>query len=967
MSTFNFGEQNEYEGIKPASPGYTTIEGPVYLPTAKPRYVPPIRIPSPYRDLPFLNEAGLTRLTNGTLISPNYKHRVSGWGIDAEGNAEFNNGIFRGTFEIGGTLITINDITILQDTIDDLSALGGGTVALVPDTYDGSGQTFTIPSNVILNGNGSTIDFGNTAGQILIEGTNAYSTGTISINNDDTTLVGSGTTWTAGMAGQSILLGEQWYVIDSVTNTTHLELASSYIGVDLSGDTYVIATTVDNLQVLNLTLENSSIALFKCRYVNTITIDGVIAYNGLIGFDIDDTAYYGFFNSLADTCGTGITLNNVVFGTFWNWNTFSSTSGGGLIADRVLDTGFEIFAFANDTGDSISISNSKNCGFEDFSIQEASGNAITVNACTAVTFSDGQLNANGADGINITGSTQCQFTEVGMDGNAGQGIEFVSGNSDCTVGSLAITNSGSDGIKLTASTDRISIIGVSLTNNGGYGVNIAASTCDNNQVIAPAFDSNTSGNINDQGTNTIILPTDPFITASQDLTAGVPVGISNLSGGIAKAKLTSVANAHGITTPLFDGHRIQNFAPIGGDKFVYLNYTAATSDTLFAQVGSIDRAAMSVTFGTAQTVATAFTPSGGSLLNACVCKLDTDKFIVFYMLDSSGTVVKYRVGTVSGTTITFGIEATASTAATITPHNFTADFLSTDKGVFCYKNSTVTSAKIIVFTVSGTVATFGTEVTPGTNSRTDAISLVKKIGTDKFALVTHIASANLYAQVYTCSGTTITSGTEAQISTTSGTPTDGGFEVVSPATDVFVTGFGSTDNLVACTVSGTTISAGTTITTTQTQGGIYARSASEIYCASRTSGVMRSVALSGNTLTLTGTIGQIYTTISPFFILPIDNGYMYEPTTTDGVTNITSWIEGMSNNWVGLVRSTVARGSSSAVNVTGSVNASQSGLTPGAWYKVVNGVLSFVSSSVSVNTLDDIDVGIAMSATQIII
>ena len=76
---------------------------------------------------------------------------------------------------------------------------------------------------------------------------------------------------------------------------------------------------------------------------------------------------------------------------------------------------------------------------------------------------------------------------------------------------------------------------------------------------------------------------------------------------------------------------------------------------------------------------------------ATICKLDTDKFIVIYLKDASGTNVLYRVGTVSGTTITFGTEATflttGSTAATA--YGFRADFISTNNGIAIADDGTV--------------------------------------------------------------------------------------------------------------------------------------------------------------------------------------------------------------------------------------------------------------------------------------
>lgn len=72
-----------------------------------------------------------------------------------------------------------------------------------------------------------------------------YTTGTVDIiTNADETVVGSGTTWTSPMAGRWLKVtesntataagDERWYEIDSVTDTTNLELVKKYEGTSLT-------------------------------------------------------------------------------------------------------------------------------------------------------------------------------------------------------------------------------------------------------------------------------------------------------------------------------------------------------------------------------------------------------------------------------------------------------------------------------------------------------------------------------------------------------------------------------------------------------------------------------------------------------------------------------------------------------------------------------------------------------------
>lgn len=74
-----------------------------------------------------------------------------------------------------------------------------------------------------------------------------YTTGSIvSIANGATTVTGTGTSWTSGMAGQYINIPQTdaanggdgyWYEIASITSTTVLELVKKYEGVSISGAT----------------------------------------------------------------------------------------------------------------------------------------------------------------------------------------------------------------------------------------------------------------------------------------------------------------------------------------------------------------------------------------------------------------------------------------------------------------------------------------------------------------------------------------------------------------------------------------------------------------------------------------------------------------------------------------------------------------------------------------------------------
>lgn len=415
-------------------------------------------------------------MAGGSHQSQNFVTGVSGWQIDGQGNAEFNNGTFRGTFQIGGTLITVTAIANLQTAINTVSAAGGGTVALAPGTYSAT-TSFTIPSGVTVDGNGSTIDFGGGAYQFLIQGTNAYSTGGVTVNFGSTSVTGVGTAWTAGMVGQSILIGDYWYSITARASNTAITIAPAYRGLSLGmSANYVIATTIDGASVKNITLQNASGTLLRFRYCNGFTMDGLIITSGGQGIDGDDSGNVNWLNSDVDTCTVGITYDNVPFCTLKNNIVLDISGGTGIALTGVTNTAFDSISIQAVTGVGIKFTNCSNFGFSVFSIIE----------CTS------------------------------------HGAELVSGNSDVDIISGFFNTCGGDGIKLTATSSRIAISETSFLNNTGYGINIANANCSNNNITAVAFTNNTAGNINNSGTSTVISADDTAYAASWNGNLGTP-------------------------------------------------------------------------------------------------------------------------------------------------------------------------------------------------------------------------------------------------------------------------------------------------------------------------------------------------------------------------------------------------------------------------------------------------------------
>lgn len=431
------------------------------------------------------------------------------------------------------------------------------------------------------------------------------------------------------------------------------------------------------------------------------------------------------------------------------------------------------------------------------------------------------------------------------------------------------------------------------------------------------------------------------LTANVDLTAGNPVGIANITGGITKArKNVSTTTLDHTSTNSYD-----QSTPIGGNKLITL--TSISGPQAQLSVTTVNTTTQSVTNGTSVTAT-------GNLYGAVapvVIGIDTDKFVIFYVLDATRKVINYKVGTVSGTTITLGSELQYYTSggggANIV--SLSACKGATDAGIITVDHGTTYA---IAFTNSGTTLTIGSAVALAANlgSATGIIA----IGSNKYAL-----ADNGYVAAVTVSGTTPTIGTEVQF----GVTVTAFLDFKSNTTDSFVILYTRATNqkLRAGTVSGTTITLGTEIDLTVATS-LIVDSSTQLYVFRSSNLSLRSIGISGSTLTDNGTIMQSFGTSSLDY-LTSDGGYWLGVGTSS--TTLTIVLKGMSNNFIGFAQSTVSAGQSVTV-ITKGLDANQSGLIAGNTYQVTNGALTFVSSALSLSTLADIDVVKAISATSVI-
>ena len=434
-----------------------------------------VELPPP--PLPALNIVPLAQsmstLKEGDFQSKNFRSGRAGFRLRSDGTGEFQDGIFGGTFNIGGTSITIDNTQDIQTNLDLIESEGGGTLFLQPGTYTLTAD-ISVPSRVTLQGvsrDGVILDC-NSSYKVKMSGSNPYTTGTIALNNGDTTVVGTGTTFTSGMVGQFIFLADYWYEITVFTDTTHITIGDAYFGENLSGYGYAIADPCFNAVARRLTIINATGIGLEVAYSSEPWLDDLYIYSNGTGIDMD-----------------------YVYAPLFFVSSFSNGVNGNLNYTSAFEIRFSAFA------------------------QSTSGAGLVLTNCTSSTIFDSDFSGNTADGINSTSSSNIAIVSFSANANGGQGIEYVSGCNNNQISHGEIADNTSDGAKLTATSDNNTILACSIHDNGGYGINIAASTCDNNQIIAPAFSNNTSGTISDSGTNTFVSPQEVGATTEVFLTS----------------------------------------------------------------------------------------------------------------------------------------------------------------------------------------------------------------------------------------------------------------------------------------------------------------------------------------------------------------------------------------------------------------------------------------------------------------
>mgnify|MGYP005724942893 CR=1 FL=1 len=361
------------------------------------------------------------------------------------------------------------------------------------------------------------------------------------------------------------------------------------------------------------------------------------------------------------------------------------------------------------------------------------------------------------------------------------------------------------------------------------------------------------------------------------------------------------------------------------------------------------------------------------------------KVVVAYM--DNGSANNYgtaRVGTVSGTSISFGSpvvfesDSTGSISGVYDPD--------TQKIVFAFTTGNPSMARAIVGTVSGTSISFGTSADFNSGNSINRTSIAYDTTNNK-VVIAYMDQAPNYrgkAVVGTVSGTSISFGTpntfsfdESTVMSIVNDPING--KLVIAWKDQWPPAYGQA---VVATVSGTSISFGSTTTfeyaAVEQMATIYETSSGKIVIVYRDE---------GNSNYGTAVVGTISgTSISfdtPFVFKTSRTQYVhatiYDPDSDKIVSSFCDYGNSLygttvvftpftisnnltSENFIGISDGAYSDGQTATIQLTGAVDDAQSSLTPGQAYYVQNdGTLSETADSPSVFA------GTALASTKLIV
>ena len=467
-----------------------------------------------------------------------------------------------------------------------------------------------------------------------------------------------------------------------------------------------------------------------------------------------------------------------------------------------------------------------------------------------------------------------------------------------------------------------------------------------------------SGN-NDYGTAIVFQNA----STSQNLTSENYIGMSRgVVAGEPASTGTAVSFESGTTVLSHAAFDSSN------NKVVIAYSDGGNSDKGTAVVGTVS--GTSISFGSP-----VIYEQGGTANIDCVFDSSNNKIVIIYQDNGDSGRGKGIVGTVSGTSISFGTATQFNGTGADNAYNIGAAFdSSNNKVVVAYRdNANSDYGTAAVGTVSGTSISFGTPVVFNSVNSTSGATVVFDSSNNKVVLAFQDSGSNGYAYVGTVSGTSISFGSKATFNSGDTTQIAATFD---SSNNKVVLAYRANANsnqgtAIVGTISGTSISFGSGVifNTGNTQGtsAVFDTNTNKVLISYEDRGdsdlgkfivgTVSGTSISIDTATTFSGSNAVFHTGAAFDsnANKVVIAYANDTDSSDRGEAIVTNIDSIS-------RGEVADGGNASMDIIGSVSDNQVSLTAGQQYFVQNdGTISTTADSPSVLA------GTAISATELVV
>lgn len=292
--------------------------------------------------------------------------------------------------------------------------------------------------------------------------------GTVSIANNSTAIVGTGTTFTNLSPGNFISLGTNFYTIASITDDTHLTLADVYVGAAITDSAYCAQPMNTAVRIAQLSVTGSSTYGIRLRGVRhgSMYAVGVANCNPCVEYDhCSDMAVLAVIPQYS--AGVGMYIKDSISMSMNIVNAFNNTSHGIEISGKSVNVVLNSGACENNNGCGVNI----------------------LSPSSLVNMTDCIAKNNNSHGIQIaTGVTCCTINNTEIVSNNGMGLNSAAINSVVSASTIGQNTSHGMSIGLNTIAD-----GNKILYNGGHGVNV---TGDYVKVSDSIIGNNTSNGVN---------------------------------------------------------------------------------------------------------------------------------------------------------------------------------------------------------------------------------------------------------------------------------------------------------------------------------------------------------------------------------------------------------------------------------------------------------------------------------------